>query len=183
MPATENPFIALPAMLLDSSVLLSRASLETVAKLNNLQLQAFKVSFQEAGEQLAQIYKAPDLQTASDALNDWLAPGSAKFESWLGHIHHITAETGTELASVMEKQIAGNGSSLQTALGTAALETPAGSQGTFPGMQPAVSEVTELISSKQKRSETNAASRRTSKSSVQKVRRPTTRELASKIKV
>ncbi|MGH1360137.1 MAG: phasin family protein [Burkholderiaceae bacterium] len=177
----SNPFALIPAQVLDQTLKMSSHSLVAIARLNQLQLQTIKVSFEESGEHLAELVQADSVQAAGDALARWISPGGAKFQSWLGHVQTITSETGTELAKDMEKQIAGNGSSIQSALEATVLEDPAGTQGMFPWMQPANSPVIDSESSGLHGKESITASRRTRSSGTKQVKRRTTRKTASPI--
>lgn len=117
----------------------------------------------------------------SDAISAWFTPAGDKLQAWHGHLEPIANETGTEFAKVLEKQIAGNGISLQAVLEAATVESPAGSQGRFPWMQPALFDGLAQQSSVPRPTETSPASRRPRNSGVSQVKRPANRKKASPI--
>lgn len=177
----NNPFVLMHQQAIDRAIALSSQSLVAMARLNELQLQTIKVSFEETGEHLADFVQADSALAAGSALARWISPAGAKAQSWFGHFQTIASETGTELAKDMEKQIAGNGSSIQSALEATVLDAPAGTQGLFPWMQPAYSPVTDPKSSEHHGKEPITASRRTRSSGTKQVKCRTTRKTASPI--
>lgn len=179
----NNPFVQIQQHALEQSVALSGHSLQAIGRLNQLHLQTIKVSLEETGEHLSALVAAASPTAAADVLSRWFSPGGAKLESWMKHFQTITSETGTELAKDMERQIVGNGSSLQSALEATVLNDPAGTQGTFPWMQPAESSVTGPNSPGHHGNEPKAASRRPRSAGAKQVRRRTARKNASPINV
>lgn len=177
----DNPLQPLQENLINNSVTLSAQTLEALDRLTNLQLQLLKVTFDETGANLAKVVEAKDATAAGDAINAWFAPAGDKLQAWYGHLETITNETGTEFARVLEKQIAGNGISLQAVLEAATVESTAGSQGKFPWMQPALFDSPAQKSSAPRSIETSPASRRPRNSGVSQVKRPAKRKKASPI--
>lgn len=124
--------------MLEGSLSISRNAIDAAERFSALHWQTLKVSFEETGEHLGALVGAGDPVTATTVLQAWVAPSGDKFQSWLGHVQNILTETGTKLAKDWEKQVAGNGSSLQATLESAAYRPTAGNQGLFPWMLQAV---------------------------------------------
>lgn len=177
----ENPFQLMQENLINDSVAVSAHAIDTLDRFTKLQLQVLKVTFDEAGTNLANVVRAEDATAATDAITAWILPSGEKFQAWCKHLENITTETGTELALLVQKQIAGNGNSPQAVLEAATVESSAGSQGVFPWMQPALFDKPAQKRSAPRPSENSPASRRPRASSVSKVKRAANRKKASPI--
>ena len=178
-----NPFQSLHENLIGNTLTLSTHALGALERLTHLQLQVIKVTFDETGDNLAKVVQAADAASASEAVNQWLAPSGDKLCAWFQHLEQIASETGMELARDMEKQIAGNGSSLQAVLEAATVESSVSAQGVFPWMQPASFDGTAQTSSAPRHLETKPASRRPRNSDDSQVKRAGRRKKASPVNV
>ena len=179
----ENPFHLMQQNLISDSLAFSVRAIDTLDRITNLQLQVLKVTFDETGTNLANVVRADGATAATDAVAAWIKPGGEKFQAWCKHLENIAIETGTDLALLMQKQIAGNGSSPVAVLEAATVESPAGSQGVFPWMQPALFDNPAQKRSARPHGENSPASRRPRTSGVNKVKRTANRKKASPINV
>ena len=177
----DNLLQPLQMNLIDNALTLSAQTINALDRLTNLQLQVLKVTCDETGTNLAKVVGAKDATAASEAISAWFAPTGDKLQALLGHLASINDETGTEIAKVLEKQIAGNGISLQAVLEAATVGSSAGSQGKFPWQQPALFDKPAQKSSARRSIETSPASRRPRNSGVSQVKSPAKRKNASPI--
>jgi len=166
----DNPLFAFQKNLIDNSASLSGQAMDAIHRLTYLQLQTLKVTFDETGSNLFRLFQAEDATAASAAIHDWFEPTNDKFQAWLSHVDSITTETGTKLAELLEKQIAGSGHSVQAVLEAATVESSAGSQGVFPWMQPALFDSPAQIRSEYAPAKLHSASRRPRNSGSKQVK-------------
>tara|TARA_R110002096_G_scaffold65273_1_gene159003 strand:- start:57 stop:611 length:555 start_codon:yes stop_codon:yes gene_type:complete len=174
-----TPLAQLHENLIAGTLTISRHSVDAFERFSKLQMQAMKATFEETGERMSALISAANPQEVNTVLHDWIAPSGEKFQSWVDHVQTISTETGTELAKDWEKQFAGDGSSLQAALESAANDPMAGAQGFFPWMLPADVKKAETTSSEQSSNDSNAVSGRARSKDVKQVKRTATRPLAS----
>ncbi len=155
MTLASNPFLELQKSMVEHSVAVSCHSLEGLARLRQLNLQALRASLEESGEQVAGTLQSLPLTPTGPDIANWIDPIREKTLAYFNHVQTIATETGTELAKEWEQQVAVSGKALQTMVASMAAEAPAGSypwfswdgglamaatgtQGFLPGLQPQV---------------------------------------------
>lgn len=114
-------------------------TLEGFEKLAELNMQAIKSSMEENAEQMRTLMTAKDPR----ALGDWsmaaTQPMADKMAAYAKHVYDIASGTGTEIARVVEKQLAEGNKQISASIDAMAKTAPAGSEGMVTLLKSAVS--------------------------------------------
>ncbi|MEK9720636.1 MAG: phasin family protein, partial [Quisquiliibacterium sp.] len=114
-------------------------SFEGFEKLADLNIQATKSSVTQAGEQVKSLLAAKDLKAVADIAVTSPQPAVEKFSSYASHVYEISSEVNTQIAKLIEKQIAEGNKKVTAAFDEMAKAAPAGSEGVVSFVKQAMS--------------------------------------------
>ncbi len=117
----------------------ARVSMAGFERFASLNLQAARTSFEESAEMMKSMFEVKDVKALSEITATSMQPTADKMSSYAKHCYEIASETGTELARLVEKQMADGNKQLFAALDSMARNAPAGSEGVVTLVKSAVS--------------------------------------------
>ncbi len=104
-------------------------TLEGFQKLAELNLQTARASMEASGEQIRELLAARDVKTLTELVTSYSKPQPDAFKAYAQAVYAISRETGSELASIVEEQVAESQRQLYSAVEELAAKAPAGSEG------------------------------------------------------
>lgn len=104
-------------------------TLEGFQKLAALNMQTSKVALEQSQEQIKALLAAKDAKLLSELVTSFAQPAPEQFSAYAKAVYAISKDTGSELASMIEKQVAAGNEQLQAAIEALAQNAPAGSEG------------------------------------------------------
>jgi phasin family protein len=111
-------------------------------KLLELNVQAAKAGMEESNAQLKALMAAKDVKTLNDMLTDlftqFTKPDSSKALAYVRQVYDISSSTGTEVTSLIEKQVASSQKQLLETVDALAKNAP-------PGSEPAVNALKQSV--------------------------------------
>jgi phasin family protein len=106
----------------------SRA-IEGFQKLAELNLETARASMEATGEQIRELLAARDVKTLTELVTSYSKPRPDAFKAYAQAVYAISRETGTELAEIVERQVADSQRQLYAAVEELATKAPPGSEG------------------------------------------------------
>ena len=104
-------------------------TLEGFQKLAALNMQTSKAALEQSQEQIKALLAAKDAKLLSELVTSFSQPDPEQFTAYAKAVYAISKETSTELAAMVEKQVAAGNEQLQAAIEALAKNAPAGSEG------------------------------------------------------
>lgn len=104
-------------------------TLEGFQKLAELNLQTARASMEASGEQIRELLEARDIRTLTELVASYSKPRPEAFRAYAQAVYAISRETSSELAGLVEEQIAESQRRLYAAIEDLAAKAPAGSEG------------------------------------------------------
>jgi len=102
-------------------------------KLLELNVQAAKAGMEESNAQLKTLMAAKDVKTLNDMLTDlftqYSKPDNSKAVAYVKQVYDISNATGSEIAALIDKQVAASQKQLLESVDALAKNAPAGSEG------------------------------------------------------
>lgn len=139
MFTTPDQMVAMHKAALESFQAMAAKSLEGMEKLAELNMAATKSTMEESAGQLKALFEVKDVKSFADLTVSSTQPIADKAAAYAKHVYEITSETGTELARLIEKQLAESNRQLHAAIDAMAKNAPAGSEGIVTFVKSAVS--------------------------------------------
>jgi len=139
MFTTPDQMVAMHKAALESLQAVAAKSFEGFEKLAELNLAATKTSFEESTEHVKALLEVKDVKSLADLAAGSAQPAADKIQAYAKHVYEITSETGTEIAKLVEKQLADSNRQLHAAIDAMAKTAPAGSEGMVTFVKSAVS--------------------------------------------
>lgn len=139
MITTPEQFVSLHKASVDMMHSATVASMGGFEKMATLNMQAARASFEESTEIIKSLLEIKDVKSLSELTATSLQPASDKVSAYTKHVYEIASETGSELARLVEKQMADGSKQLYAALDSVARNAPAGSEGVVTLVKSAVS--------------------------------------------
>ncbi len=106
-------------------------TLEGFQKLAALNMQTSKAALEQSQEQIKALLAAKDAKLLSDLVSSFAQPAPEQFTTYAKAVYAISKDTSTELASMVEKQVAAGNEQLHAAIEALAKNAPAGSEGSM----------------------------------------------------
>jgi len=103
-------------------------TLEGFQKLAALNMQTAKASLEQSSEQINALLNARDAKTLTELVTSFAKLSPEKFAAYANAVYAISQETGGELGSMVEKQIAESNEQLAAAIELLAKNAPTGSK-------------------------------------------------------
>ena len=104
-------------------------TLEGFQKLAELNLETARASMEASGEQIRELLAARDVKTLTELVTSYSKPQPDAFKAYAQAVYTISRETGNEIASLVEQQVAESQQQLYAAVEELASKAPAGSEG------------------------------------------------------
>jgi phasin family protein len=139
MYTTPDPFAALQKAALESFQAVAAKSLEGAEKLAELNLAAFRSSLEESAEQFKAAFDAKDPKALANLAAVSAQPAAEKASAYTKQVYDIVNELSSEIAKLVERQIADSNRQLYAAIDEMAKNAPAGTEGLVTFMKSAVS--------------------------------------------
>ena len=109
-----------------------------IEKLTELNIQAARASIDEATEVFKTLLETKDAKALVELASTGAQPAAEKFAAYAKQAYDIAATTNTELAKLVEKQVAESNKQLYAAIDAIAKNAPAGSEGAVALVKQAV---------------------------------------------
>ncbi|MCL4746611.1 MAG: TIGR01841 family phasin [Burkholderiaceae bacterium] len=106
-------------------------TLEGFQKLAALNLQTSKAALEQSQEQIKALLAAKDAKLLSDLVTSFAQPAPEQFTTYAKAVYAISKDTSTDLASMVEKQVAAGNEQLHAAIEALAKNAPAGTEGSM----------------------------------------------------
>ena len=110
-------------------------TLEGFQKLAALNMETAKASLEQSSEQIKALLAAKDAQTLTQLVTSFAQPSPEKFTAYAKAVYAISNETGADIGSIVEKQIAEANAQLAASIEQFAKSAPAGSEGAIAFMR------------------------------------------------
>jgi len=111
-------------------------------RLLELNVQAARAGMEESNAQLKALMAAKDVKTLNEMLTDLFTqfskPDSSKAVAYVKQVYDISTATGSEVSSLIEKQVSASQKQLLEAVDTLAKSAPAGSEGAVNALRQSV---------------------------------------------
>ena len=104
-------------------------TLEGFQKLAQLNLETARASMEASGEQIRELLAARDIKTLTELVTSYSKPRPDAFKAYAQAVYAISRETGTELAEIIEQQVAESQRQLYSTVEDIASKAPVGSEG------------------------------------------------------
>lgn len=129
MIATPEQFVQLHKSALDSFQAAALTSVEGFEKLTELNIQAARASIDETTEVIKSLLETKDAKALVELATTGAQPAAEKFAAYAKQAYDIAAATNTEIAKLIEKQVAESNKQLYATIEAMAKNAPAGSEG------------------------------------------------------
>jgi phasin family protein len=139
MFTTPDQLVAMHKAYVESFQAVAAKSFAGLEKLAELNLAATKSSLEESAEQMKALLEVKDVKALADFAAGSAQPTAEKVSAYAKHVYEITSDTSSEIAKLIEKQLADSNMSLHAAIDAMAKNAPAGSEGVVTFMKSAVS--------------------------------------------
>lgn len=139
MFTTPDQLVAMHKAALESFQAVAAKSLEGFEKLTELNMAAAKSTFEESTEQMKALLEVKDVKSLADFAAGSAQPTADKMTAYAKHVYEITSDTGSEIAKLVEKQLADGNRQLHAAIDALGKNAPTGSEGLVTFMKSAVS--------------------------------------------
>ena len=103
-------------------------TLEGFQKLAALNMQTAKASLEQSSEQINALLNARDAKTLTELVTSFAKLSPEKFAAYANAVYAISKETGGQIGSMVEKQVAESNAQLAAAIESLAKNAPAGSK-------------------------------------------------------
>ena len=111
-------------------------------KLLELNVQAAKAGMEESNAQLKALMAAKDVKALNDMLTDlftqYSKPDTSKAVAYVKQVYDISTATGSEVTTLIEKQVSASQKQLLDSVDTLAKNAPAGSEGAVNALRQSV---------------------------------------------
>lgn len=104
-------------------------TLEGFQRLTELNMQTARATLEQSSEQISALLAARDTKALTDLVTSLSRPPQDQFSAYAKAVYAIYRDTGAELGSMVEKQVAQSNQQLASAVETFAKNAPAGSEG------------------------------------------------------
>lgn len=104
-------------------------TLDGFQKLAALNMQTARAALEESTEQINALLNARDAKTLAELATSFARLSPDKFAAYANAVYAISKETGSELGSMVEEQIAESNAQLAAAIESLAKNAPQGSSG------------------------------------------------------
>jgi len=104
-------------------------ALEGFRRLADVNMQAARESLETSAEQIHALLAAKDVNTLTQLVSTFAQPPAEKFTAYAQAVAAVTRDTQSELAALVQQQIAKNNAQLAAAIEQLARNAPAGSEG------------------------------------------------------
>ena len=104
-------------------------TLEGFQKLAELNLQTARASMEASGEQIRELLASRDIKTLTELVTSYSKPQPDAFKAYAQAVYAIARETGSDLAEIIEEQVAESQRQLYSTVEEFAAKAPAGSEG------------------------------------------------------
>lgn len=124
-PGTEQ-FEKMQREAIDASSAAAAKTLEGFQKLAALNMQTARTALEQSTEQIEALLSARDAKTLADLVTSMAKLSPEQFSAYAKAVYAISSETGTDIASMVQKQIADSNAKLAAAVESLAKTAPAG---------------------------------------------------------
>ncbi|MEN9760523.1 MAG: hypothetical protein RI906_349 [Pseudomonadota bacterium] len=104
-------------------------TLEGFQRLAELNMQTARATLEQSSEQISALLAARDTKTLTELVTSLARPQQDQFSAYAKAVFAIYQDTGAELGTMVEKQVAQSNRQLADAVETFAKTAPAGSEG------------------------------------------------------
>jgi phasin family protein len=128
MYPNQNQFMEMQKTQVDALHAFAGSIIQATEKLAHLNMEASRAFLQESAGTVRTLLAAKDPQELAALATSLAQPGAEKFSSYAREAYNIASAAGTEIAKVVETQIAEGNRKLAEMIDTAAKSAPAGSE-------------------------------------------------------
>lgn len=109
----------------------ARTALEGIGRLAALNIDTARASLEDSTEQIRALLSVRDVGTLTELVSSYARLSPDKVGAYVNAVYAISSETGAELRSVLERQIAEANAQLTAAVESLAQAAPPGADGTL----------------------------------------------------
>lgn len=138
MFTTPDQMVALHKAALESFQAVAAKSFEGLEKLAELNLAATRSTMEESALQMKALLAVKDVKALTDFAAGSAQPTADKVSAYAKHVYEISSDTGSEIAKLIERNLAEQNRQLHATIDALAKNAPAGSEGMVTFMKSAV---------------------------------------------
>jgi phasin family protein len=129
MVKTPEDLMKLQADAFKASSEAANKTLEGFRKLAELNMQTAQAALEQSSEQVKALLAVKDAKTLTELVTSFAKPSPEKFTAYAKAVYAISSETGSDLAAMIEKQVAASNQQLAAAIEAMAKNAPPGAEG------------------------------------------------------
>jgi len=129
MVKSTEDLLKMQADAVKSSSEAASKTLEGFRKLAELNLKTAQAALEQSGDQVKALLAAKDAKTLTELVTSFAKPSPDVFTAYAKAVYAISSETGAELTSMVEKQVAASNQQLAAAVEAMVKNAPPGAEG------------------------------------------------------